>query len=420
MADAILEVKPTGKTTGEIVWEWHVWDHLIQDQDKAKPNYGNVSAHPELIDVNFGDNAFGRMMAQPGGVDQLRGIGYIGGPPPGPGGGPGGGRGPGGDWTHVNSVAYSADLDQIVLSVHAFSEIWIIDHSTTTAETAGHMGGRYGKGGDLLYRWGNPKAYRSGTNSDQRLFNQHSAHWIPKGLPGEGHLLVFNNGGRRPDGQYSSVDEIVPPVDPDGRYARKPGLAYGPDRAAWSYTASNKSEFFAALISGAQRLPNGNTLICSGTNGTVFEATPEKEVVWKFVNPSRGGGPGFMAFGGLPKPGELLSGPLQDMLRLTPEQKEQLGALQKEVDGRLAKLLTDEQKKQLKEMTDGFARGGPFVFAPFGGPGGPGGGGGRGGGPGGPGGPGGLFRSYRYGADFPGLVGKDLTPGKKLEELEPQ
>ena len=97
---------------------------------------------------------------------------------------------------HTNSVAYNPELDQIMLSIHEFSEVWIIDHGTTTAEAASHSGGRRGKGGDLLYRWGNPRAYRTGSNVDQRLFAQHCAHWIPAGLPGAGHMLVFNNGNR--------------------------------------------------------------------------------------------------------------------------------------------------------------------------------------------------------------------------------
>src|SRR5207244_2446657 len=107
-------------------------------------------------------------------------------------------------------------------------------------------------------------------------------HWIPKGLPGAGHVLVFNNGERRPDGKFSSVEELVLPVDKDGKYIFK-GPAYGPESPIWSYTAPKKTDFYSNFISGAQRLPNGNTFICSGANGVVFEVTPEKEIVWKFT-----------------------------------------------------------------------------------------------------------------------------------------
>jgi Spy/CpxP family protein refolding chaperone len=628
LPDCILEIKPTGKTTGEVVWEWHVWDHLIQDHDKTKSNYGNVSAHPELVDLNFSEATMAPLLNNSDDVNKLRAIGYVGGAPAGP---PGAGGPPPRatlDWTHTNGVAYNPDLDQIVLSIHAFSEFWIIDHGTTTAEAASHKGGKRKLGGDLLYRWGNPRAYRSGANTDQRLFAQHNAHWIPKGLPGAGHILVFNNGNRRPDGTYSSVDEIELPLKSDGTYARELTGTYGPDRSLWSYTAQNKLDFYSMLISGAQRLPNGNTLICSGISGTVFEVTPEQEVIWKFVNPVKGSGmpggpapapaspgrliPGFLqdmlamsdaqkkeleefqtqagakldalltetqrkqfrepagfgapnpmrpgelvsaplreklkltdeqtsqvnelqkeadqklasllkaeqtkqlksmherfararppmfggppgmpggppvgapgGFGGPPAPGQLLPGFLQEMLRMTAEQKKDLDdfrkhaaitldallsdeqkkqlkepagsgpggpprpgelmvasvrqklkltdeqtakvdELQKEADQKLAKVLTEEQAKQLKEMAERFARGGPPGFGgpPGGFPGGPGGGGPRG--PGGPGGiPGlgpaafgsSLFRSFRYSANYPGLDGKDLTPGESLEAL---
>jgi Spy/CpxP family protein refolding chaperone len=344
LPDCVLEVKPTGKTTGQVVWEWHLWDHLVQDADAAKANYGDVATHPELIDVNFGEGLVAAMVVKKDDLDKLKAIGYVGNTPPGrpqrinP------------DWTHINAVAYNAELDQVMLSVHAFSEIWIIDHSTTKAEAAGHAGGRGGKGGDLLYRWGNPQAYRAGKAADQRLFSQHNAQWIGKGLPGEGHLLVFNNGNHRPGGDCSSVDEIVLPVDKEGRYARGPGAAYGPAQAEWSYTAPKKSDFFSMLISGAQRLPNGNTLICSGINGTVFEVTPDKEVVWKYVNPVKGGPrPGGFPPGSPPQPGQIMPGFLQGTLKLTDDQKKQAGELQKDVDAKLDKLLTDEQKKQLKE-----------------------------------------------------------------------
>ncbi len=179
----------------------------------------------------------------------------------------------------------------------------------------------------------------------QRLFAQHNAHWIAKGLPGAGHILVFNNGGGRTDGSYSSVDEIVLPVDDKGNYLVKPGTIYGPDKAIWSYSAPKKADFYSSFISGTQRLPNGNTLICSGANGTIFEVTPEKEIVWKYINPVKeefGGkdgkgpkgkgfdgkgpkdkGPGGKGAGGFgpPQVGELLPFFMQDMLNMTDEQK---------------------------------------------------------------------------------------------------
>jgi len=247
MADHIIEVKQTGPTTGDIVWEWHAFDHLIQDYDPAKDNYGVVADHPELIDINCGSSQT--------------------------------------DWMHTNSVDYNEELDQILISVNTFSEIWVIDHSTTTQEAAGHTGGNSGKGGDLLYRWGNPRAYDHGTTANQKFFSQHDATWVEPGRPGEGNIMVFNNGQGRPQGRYSSVDEIVPPVDQNGLYTYTAGTAYGPQSQVWIYTADNPLTFYGSYLSGAERLPNGNTLICNGPAGEFFEVTPEKVTVWEFTNP---------------------------------------------------------------------------------------------------------------------------------------
>lgn len=425
LADCILEVRPTGTTSGEIVWEWHAWDHVIQEVDETRPNYGDVSEHPERIDINFGTNVLASMIKDPQKLARLRALGYVGGKSPsrsrrdggrGPaadgGGGPRAPRGgpgrPGGppmgpDWLHTNSVAYHPDLDQIMLSIHEFSEVWIIDHSTTTEEAASHSGGRYGKGGDLLYRWGNPRAYRNGTNVDQRLFAQHCAHWIPKGLPGEGHMLVFNNGNGRPDGTYSSVDEVILPIDENGRYVREEYLAFGPERAAWSYSAPEGS-FFSMNISGAQRLPNGNTFICSGAEGILFEVTPNKQLVWKYQMPRAfAHGPGFgpPGFGllGFGPPGFGPPGLGPGALRFGPPGFGPPGFAPGDRDG------IDAAKPKPP-----LGRGGGFG-APGGRPGGPGQG------PGGPGGPGGIFTCYRYGPDHSGLAGKRLVPGEKLADV---
>ena len=368
LADSIVEVKPTGKTTGEVVWEWHAWDHLIQDADPSKANYGDVGKHPERIDVNFGDSEMGFPGGPPGPprrdiagkdarkedeakkkreMDRLKSIGYVGSPTA------RGNRGILPDWTHVNSVAYNAELDQIMISVRSFGEIWIIDHGTTAAEAAGHAGGKRGKGGDLLYRWGNPMSYRAGTKADQRLFAQHDAQWIRKGYPGAGHVLVFNNGGSRPTGNYSSVDEIALPVDALGDYTRTPGEPFGPREPVWSYTAPKKEELFSFIMSGANRLPNGNTLVCESVGGTIFEVTPEGETVWKYANPAGGsfpmGMPGGPPIGGPPTLADVLPPMTQFFLNLTPEQRTKLDATQKEVVGKLEAILDASQRKRLLE-----------------------------------------------------------------------
>ena len=101
--DYIAELQPDkSQGGGAIVWEWHMWDHLIQDYDPEKPNYGAVAEHPELIDINF---TLPRLAEQ--------GRGY--------------------DLAHGNALDYNPELDQIMLSARDFSELWIIDHSTTTA-----------------------------------------------------------------------------------------------------------------------------------------------------------------------------------------------------------------------------------------------------------------------------------------------
>ena len=257
--DALVEIELIKPNGGRIVWEWHVWDHLVQDLDRTKANFGDVAAHPELVSVACN------------------------------------GRGAPAFWNHMNSFDYNSKLDQIVLSVRGCNEIWFLDHSTTTQEAAGHTGGKHGKGGDLIYRWGNPMAYKRGTTQDKQLVQQHDAQWIPAGSPGAGHMTIFNNGYDR---GWSSVEEIVLPVDANGRYVLEPGKAYGPSKPVWHYEAKNRTDFFSSEISGAHRLPNGNTLICAGIVGNLFEITPTGEMVWQYVNPMVRGG--ILAQGELP------------------------------------------------------------------------------------------------------------------------
>jgi hypothetical protein len=125
-------------------------------------------------------------------------------------------------------------------------------------------------------------AYGAGTQSDQKLYQQHDAEWIVDSCPGAGDIMVFNNGLGR---NYSTADQFTPPVDAAGHYALTAGQAYGPRDFTWSYQATPPESLFSEAISGAQRLPNGNTLIDDGVHGTFLEVTAAGETVWKYVNP---------------------------------------------------------------------------------------------------------------------------------------
>ena len=246
-ADHIVEIQPDGQGSATIVWEWHVMDHLVQDFDPGQANFGVVGDHPELIDINY----------PPGATT---------------------------DWNHFNGIDYHPGFDQIAVSSRTLNEIYVIDHSTTVAEAAGHTGGNSGKGGDILYRWGNPLAYDAGTAADQKLFGQHDVQWIEPGYPGAGNFIVFNNGWQRPAGPFSSIEEWIPPVDASGNYAKVPNEAFGPPAAIWTYTASNPFSFYTSVMGGVERLENGNTLIVEANSGYLFEVDSAQETVWQFTN----------------------------------------------------------------------------------------------------------------------------------------
>ena len=251
----IFEVEPNLETgLATIVWEWHLWDHLIQDIDPSYgAYYGTISDHPELMDINCG-NA-------------------------GSSGGPGGQAN--GDWMHVNAIDYNPYLDQIAISARHQDEIYIIDHSTTTEEAASHSGGNSGMGGDFLYRWGNPQNYDRGNSFDKILEGQHGVNWIEEGFPGEGNLIIYNN---QHSNNSSAVLEIETPVLFNNTYDIDSG-AYGPDGWVWIHQGSGSTNFFSDVQSGAFRLPNGNTLITEANEAHIFEVTPDGTEVWYYEYP---------------------------------------------------------------------------------------------------------------------------------------
>jgi len=242
-SEEIIEVKPVYPTGFEIVWKWNLWDHLVQDYDATKSNHGVVAEHPELVDLNFGD-----------GND---------------------------DWVHLNALGYNEDLDQIMVSTPIFDELWVIDHSTTTAQAATHAGGRSNKGGDLLYRWGNPLTYRKGTEQDATINGVHNAHWIKKGLPHAGEIILFHN---RAGTNYSTVEIITPPLNSAGTYDLQNGR-FGPAMASFTFKANPPTNLNSGNQAGAQMQPNGNVLICSSNQGRFVELTPSLDTAWIYKSP---------------------------------------------------------------------------------------------------------------------------------------
>jgi hypothetical protein len=277
--DKIAEIEPQGPRGGKIVWEWHIWDHLIQDYDSKKANYGKPADHPELLDVNAGDtlpplisqDSLDILKKQ----DKVRRNVTI--------------ENRGSDVYHANAIKYNAELNQIAFSSPHLSEIFIIDHSTTIKEAASHKGGRWEKGGDFLYRWGNPQNYRHGDSTNEKLFGQHDVRWIEKGKPGAGHITVFNNDIHNKNSMnYSAIYELVPPTDSKGNYLLDKDKTFGPEKPVWTYIAPDSVSFWSSFISGAERMNNGNTFICEGAKGRFFEVTKEGKIVWEYLNPYRG------------------------------------------------------------------------------------------------------------------------------------
>ena len=253
--EMILEWNPD---MDSIVWEWHAWDHLVQDFDDTKENFGSVSENFRLINLNYDTNDGAS------------------------------------DWMHANALDYNEELDQIMISIPTFSELWVIDHSTTTEEAAGHFGGNSNHGGDLIYRVGNPMAYNRGDAGDQILFYQHDTHWANEFLedfdPNYGKIVCFNN---RVGEDYSSIEifqssytmyesdyetfqNAFPPFEFDGTR---------------TYPDSTPFAFHSTGLSSAQYLPNGNLLTCSGRQGYIVELTPNNDIVWEYVTPRIGVNP---------------------------------------------------------------------------------------------------------------------------------
>lgn len=238
-----IELEQDG-TSASIVWEWHIWDHMVQDADASKDNFGIVGDHPELMDINA-----------------VSGSG---------GGGPGGG---GGDWFHANGIGYNEALDQLAYTSRNSSEVFIIDHSTTTAEAASHTGGDSGQGGDFLYRWGSPGNYGS-TASQTIDAAVHDPRWIEDdGRPNAGMLQFFNNEGGA--GSSSVIDAIATPAS--GFMYTYAGSSYAPSTYDWRHEclASNSGQ------GSSKTMSNGNVFV-NVSQQYMYEVDQNGNTIWQY------------------------------------------------------------------------------------------------------------------------------------------
>jgi hypothetical protein len=212
LAEKIVEIKRNYPSGGDIVWEWRIFDHITpKDSAPFRPERISGAIVPALWS---------------------------------------------GQWVHLNGLDYSPATDLIVFCSRIFSELYVIDHSTTKVQAAGSSGGNYNKGGDILYRWGKPGNY--GATGSTTIDCLHSTTWIPEGYMGAGHILFFHN---NIDAEKSEVIEIDPLLDADGNFIKEAGKPFGPETPFWKYAPENN--FFSAYMSTAMRMAGaqGHTII---------------------------------------------------------------------------------------------------------------------------------------------------------------
>jgi len=249
-SETIREYNPNTQT---IDWEWRVWDHLVQDYDANRSFFGDPALEIGKIDFNYNDDNYRESFDFGNYAD---------------------------NWLNANAIDYNESLDQVLISVPGFGEFWIIDHSTTTIEASGTAG-------DLIYRWGNPEAYRAGDSLDQKTFFQHDVHWAQNTELGK--IALFNN---QATDLASHANLLVPVFDiTNDVYTMNPDGTYAPEDFDYTYVPAAGEGFISQLLSSFQILPNGNKLICAGALGYTIELNPADELVWAYEVPLYFGDP---------------------------------------------------------------------------------------------------------------------------------
>jgi hypothetical protein len=238
--DVIYEIDYNGSLTG---FEWHASDHYDQ------MGFDNNTKHGIYVSPGiFGD----------------------------------------GDWLHINSMSTLGEniwysTDPINYSYFNPENIIVCSRKTNFIAVISKQTG------DIVWRIGPDYSNESGQKLGQ-LIGSHNAHMIPKGLPGEGNILVFDNGGTSGYSYFGTPNHFrlwtrvieFNPTTFDIVWQ------YSNIKLSWLYPRTGENHrFFSYYVSSAQRLPNGNTLITEGANARVFEVTNKSEIVWEYITSFR-------------------------------------------------------------------------------------------------------------------------------------
>ena len=252
--EKIQELEPNlldGSTT--VVWEWALENHLAQDLNPNGANFADVGVERGRVDINFNAGILS------------------------------------GDYFHISGIDFSEERDEIVLCPNNIDELWVIDHSTTTAEAATSTGGARGQGGELIYRWGNPQVYdfQNGSTQPGFLRRAHDPRWCVDPESGEIQLTVHNNDqvDNTPEAN-SQVLLLDLPLNESGDYVIGNAETFLPEAPVILYEQDPANPFFSTPFMGsAQRLSNGNILITLALTRTLVEVDQAGEIVWQeFIN----------------------------------------------------------------------------------------------------------------------------------------
>ena len=241
--DVILEVN----WEGEVIWEWRCSDHF------RELGFSEMEKNVLFRDPN--------MVSASGGL---------------------------GDWMHINSMSvlgpnkwYDAGDERF----HPDNIIWDARESNIIAIISK-------KTGKIVWQMGPDYTRTKELRRIGLILGQHHVHMIPRGLPGEGNILIFDNGGWAGYGAPSQTSRTGTKA-----YRRDHSRILEIDpvklKLVWQYTPTeaghlqpfHSHHFYSPFISSAQRLPNGNTLITEGSDGRLLEVTAEHETVWEYISP---------------------------------------------------------------------------------------------------------------------------------------